>query len=86
MQVADTLRPDYPHDSSPNPQVSLLQLLPIIVGDRSLDSGRDLCGSALLQLNKRGVPQRVQVLFPPIEAHLNTVAATILRETDCHEL
>jgi hypothetical protein len=46
----------------------------------SLNSCRDLCGSALLQLYQRYIPQRVQVFFPAIESHLNTVAAAIFRK------
>ena len=57
-----------------------MPLPPVVVGHHNLDSSRDLCGSALLQLDKRGVPQRMQVLFSAVEPHLYAVAAAIFGE------
>jgi hypothetical protein len=58
----------------------LLPLLNLIATHSGLQTCGYLCGSALLQLNKSRVPQRVHVFFPAVESHLNTVATTILSE------
>jgi hypothetical protein len=58
----------------------LLPLLNDIASYRSLDSARDLYGSAFFYLNKRRIPQRVQVFFPAVKTHVNAVAAAILSE------